>query len=85
MLNLFINNYIEQMLKKVRYEYDQETKSWCAILKELPGVFAQADTVEEARQQVAEVIEDYLIVSLQKNHKLPDFNKMVHINKLSYV
>ena len=82
MLNLFINNYIEGMLKKVRYEYDQEAKSWCAILKELPGVYAQADTVEEARQQVAEVIEDYLIVSLRENQKLPSFNKKIKFKKI---
>ena len=83
MLNLFINNYIEKMLKKVKYEYDEETKSWCAILKELPGVYAQADSVEDVRQQVAEVIEDFIIVSLQKEHKLPSFNKKINL-KLSY-
>lgn len=75
MLNLFINNYIEKMLKKVQYEYDEETKSWCAILKDLPGVYAQADNVEEAREQIAEVIEDYIIVSLQKHQELPAFKK----------
>ena len=79
MLNLFINNYIEKMLNKVKYEYDEKTKSWCAILKELPGVYAQADTIEEARQQIAEVIEDYIIVNLQRNHKLPAFNKKVNL------
>ncbi|MFH1412672.1 MAG: DUF1902 domain-containing protein [bacterium] len=79
MLNLFINNYIEKMLKKVRYEFDEETKSWCAVLKELPGVYAQADTVEEVRQQVAEVIEDYIIISLQNNHNLFAFEKKVNL------
>jgi len=81
MLNLFINNYIEKMLKKVKYQYDENTKSWCAILEELPGVYAQADTVEAVRQQVAEVIEDYIIVSLQKNQELKSFKK---IKKMVY-
>ncbi|MFH1192421.1 MAG: DUF1902 domain-containing protein [bacterium] len=79
MLNLFINNYIEKMLKKVQYEYDAETKSWCAILKDLPGVYAQADNIEDARQQVAEVIEDYIIVSLQKHQELAVFKENKNI------
>ncbi|MFH1412916.1 MAG: type II toxin-antitoxin system HicB family antitoxin [bacterium] len=85
MLNLFINNYVEKMLKKVRYEFDKETKSWCAILKELPGVYAQADTVEEVRQQAAEVIEDYVIVSLQNSHNLPAFKKKINLKAKAYV
>lgn len=73
MLNLSINNYIEKMLKKVRYEYDAETKQWCAILSPLPGAYTQADSVEQARQTMAEVIEDYVIVSLQHGDPLPGF------------
>ena len=75
MLNLFLNNYIEKMLGKAEYAYDNETKSWCVVLDDLPGVYAQADSVEQARQQMAEVIEDYIIVSLRQNNKLPFFNK----------
>ena len=73
-MKLFIISYIENLIKKADYEYDEETKSWCASIDELPGAYAQADTVEKARQQLAEVIEDYIIVSLKENQKLPNFN-----------
>ena len=63
---MLIATYITQQLKKARYEYDSEAKVWCAWVTALPGVYAQAETVEEVRMQLAEVIEDYLIVSLQK-------------------
>ena len=59
-MKLFIIQYIKNLLSKAEYEYDKETKSWCASLKDLPGVYAQADTVEEVRSQLAEVIEDYI-------------------------
>jgi predicted RNase H-like HicB family nuclease len=61
-MKLFITSYIEKLLKKASYEYDDETKSWCASINELPGAYAQADTVEKVRQELAEVIEDYVIV-----------------------
>ncbi|MFH1890745.1 MAG: type II toxin-antitoxin system HicB family antitoxin [Candidatus Kuenenbacteria bacterium] len=75
MLNLFLNNYIEKMLGKAKYTYDEQTKSWCVVLNDLPGAYAQADSVEKARQQMAEVIEDYVIINLRQNNRLPFFNK----------
>ena len=73
-MKLFITSYIEKLLKKADYEYDKETKSWCASIDKLPGAYAQGDTVEEARQELTEVIEDYIIESLKENQKLPNFN-----------
>lgn len=75
-MKLYIAEYIENLLKKAEYEYDEETRSWCASVKELPGAYAQADTVEEAREQLAEVIEDYILVSLQDKQILPGFKKL---------
>jgi len=75
-MKLYITQYIENLLRKAEYEYDKETKSWCANVKDLPGAYAQANSVEEAREQLAEVIEDYVLVSLQEKHSLPDFKKL---------
>lgn len=72
-MGLFISSYIENFLKKAKYEYDEETKSWCASVKDLPGVYAQADSVEETREQLAEVIEEYILISLQERRTLPGF------------
>ncbi len=75
-MKLYIPRYIENILRKAEYEYDEETKSWCANVKELPGAYAQANSVEEVREQLAEVIEDYILVSLQERHSLPGFKKL---------
>lgn len=75
-MKLFINTYIENFLRKARYEYDEHTKSWCASVKELPGAYAQADTIEETRERLAEVIEDYILVSLHERQFLPGFKKL---------
>ncbi len=64
-MELFLIKYINKMLKKANYEYDLATNSWCANVDELPGVYAQADTIEDVRSELAEIIEEYVFVSLQ--------------------
>jgi predicted RNase H-like HicB family nuclease len=75
-MKLYIAKYIENLLRKAEYEYDEKTKSWCASIEDLPGVYAQADTVEEVREQLAEVIEDYILINLQEKQPLPGFKKL---------
>ena len=87
-MKLFINSYIEEILKKAKYEYGEATKSWCAKVDILPGAYAQADTLEEVRSQLAEVIEEYVLVSLANGDKLPkidglDFSFVFKKQKIS--
>lgn len=72
-MELYLIKYLNKMLKKAKYEYDQATNSWCASVDELPGVYSQADTIEDARSELGEVIEEYVFVSLQEGHPLPEF------------
>lgn len=81
-MRLFIPTYIEQYLQKATYEFDTATKSWCAYVKELPGVYAQADSKEELRNELGEVIEEYILVSLYQKQTLPNFKKFAR--KLTY-
>lgn len=75
-MKLYITQYIENLLRKAEYEYDKETKSWCASVKNLPGAYAQADSVEQTREQLAEIIEDYILLSIQEKQPLPNFKKL---------
>jgi len=79
-MKLYIAQYIENLLRKAEYEYDKKTKSWCASVDDLPGAYAQADTVEEVREQLAQVIEDYILVSLRERQFLPGFKKSAKIH-----
>ncbi|RLC33455.1 MAG: type II toxin-antitoxin system HicB family antitoxin [Candidatus Nealsonbacteria bacterium] len=79
-MKLYITQYIENLLRKAEYEYDKETGSWCASVADLPGVYAQGDTVEETREQLAEVIEDYILVSLREKQRLPGFKKPIKVH-----
>ena len=75
-MKLYIITYIEEFLKSAQYEYDKATDSWCASVPGLPGAYAQADTVEQVREQLAEVIEDYILVSIHQQENLQGFKKL---------
>ena len=68
-----ISAYIAKQLAKAKYEFDPNTKSWCAWVSSLPGVYAQAESVEEVRSELADVIEEYIIVKLKSGQNLPQF------------
>lgn len=82
-MNLYIMSYIETMLRQANYEFDEQTKSWCASVDALPGAYAQADTVEDVRAELAEVIEEYVLVSLQEGHPLPEFKNFRKPSKVT--
>ena len=67
------SKYIEKMLARATYEYDESVKQWAAWIDEVPGVYAQEPTVEGARKELASVLEDYILVSLSEGRRVPGF------------
>ena len=67
------SKYIERMLAKATYEYDESVKQWAAWVGDMPGVYAQAPTVEETRRELSSVLEDYVLVSLSEGKRIPGF------------
>lgn len=82
MHSLFISHSVDSYLKDAQYEHDAETRQWCAWVERLPWAYAQADTVEDVRNQLAEVVEDYLLVSLYNQSSTPEFQQFA--KPLSY-
>jgi len=74
MRRVTLTEYVNEALERATYEYDADTESWCAWVEALPGCWSQADTVEEARRELAEVIEGWVILSLQRGHPIPALN-----------
>ena len=77
-MELSINSYIKKLLKKADYEYDKQTKSWCASVDDLPGAYAQADAKRVVKEQLVEVIEDYILQSNKDYCLFGVFNGKIH-------
>jgi len=65
-----ITKYIEQALAKARYEA-LEDGSFCATVPGLRGVLAVGQGVEECRAQLAEVIEEWILVRVARGLDVP--------------
>lgn len=66
-----LQGYIQAALEKAQYEFDENQKVFVASILELPGVVAQAKTIEKARSKLAEIIEDWILVGLQFGDEIP--------------
>jgi len=72
-MELYLSSYIQKVLERVEYEYDPSVKRWAAWIPNVPGVYAQAKTVEFARRELAAALEVYILVSLKRGGRLPGF------------
>jgi len=80
-----IIEYIEEALKRARYEIIKDEEPYYGEVKELPGVWATGKTLEECRENLKEVIEDWIIISLKKNLPIPKLGsyEIKEIKKIS--
>ncbi len=78
-----IKEYVLKYLPKARYK-KMDGKIY-ADIKELRGVWAMANTKEECKKELAEVIEGWVLFRLEKGLPIPDFNiQSHHMSQRSY-
>ncbi len=71
---LYLPSYIQKILKNAEYEYDPSVKRWAGWIPGVRGVFSQAKTVEEAREELASALEVYVLIALKRGGELPGFS-----------
>ena len=74
-----LTEYIRCALGKAHYEIMENGRYWGEI-PSLQGVWAEAKTLEQCRELLREVLEDWLIVGFREGHTIPiidgiDLNK----------
>jgi len=65
-----IREYIDRALRKARYDR-LDDGSFVAEVPELPGVLANAATLEACRDQLAEVVEEWILVRVSRGLAVP--------------
>lgn len=66
-----ITEYIEEALKRAHYEIIDDEEPFYGEIKELKGVWATAKTLEECRQNLKDVIEGWILISIKKGATIP--------------
>jgi predicted RNase H-like HicB family nuclease len=78
-----IGRYVERALRKARY-VQLEDGSYCATVPGLRGVVATGASVETCREQLAEVIEAWVLVRVSRGLAVPAIGgATVHVKKAS--
>jgi len=66
-----IGEYVQEALNRAKYEMIEDEEPFYAEVPELPGVWATGRTLEECRTNLIEVIEGWILLSVQKELPIP--------------
>jgi len=65
-----LTRYIQQAMRHARYELMEDGRFFGRI-PECQGLWAEAATLEECREELQSALEDWLLLGLQLGHTLP--------------
>jgi predicted RNase H-like HicB family nuclease len=66
-----LTEYIEEALRRAQYEIIEDEEPYYGEVKELKGVWATGKTLEECRNNLKEVIEGWILLSIKKGLPIP--------------
>ena len=69
-----IIEYINEALKKAKYEIINDEEPYYGEIPEIKGVWATGESLEECREQLRETLDEWLILSFKKNLPIPGIN-----------
>jgi predicted RNase H-like HicB family nuclease len=70
-----ITSYVDQALRRAHYS-SLEDGTFCATVPALPGIIATGATVEECRDQLAEVVEEWVLVRVARGLRVPPLGRV---------
>jgi predicted RNase H-like HicB family nuclease len=70
-----ISRYVDEALRRARYD-KLDDGTFCAEVPGLRGVLATGETLEECRNQLAEVVEEWLLIRVAKRLPVPRLGKI---------
>lgn len=65
------NQYIQASLRKAKYEILEDDGTFYGEIPGFQGVWANAETPEDCRDELAEVLEEWIFLHLSDNTPLP--------------
>lgn len=66
-----LTNYIRAAMRKAKYEILQDDKSYYGEIPGFDGVYANADSLEACREELEEVLEEWILFRVSRNLTLP--------------
>ena len=70
-----LTEYVEEALRRARYEKIEDEEPYYGEVGELRGVWATGKTLEECRSNLKEVIEGWILLSIKRGLEIPPLGK----------
>lgn len=66
-----LTDYISAAMYKAHYEILPDDEGYFGKIEGFKGVWANADTLEACREELKEVLEEWILLGIKKGHTLP--------------
>jgi predicted RNase H-like HicB family nuclease len=66
-----LTNYIRAAMRQARYEILSDDGTFYGEIPGFDGVYANADTLEACREELEEVLEEWILFRVSRNLPLP--------------
>jgi predicted RNase H-like HicB family nuclease len=66
-----LTNYIRAAMRQARYEILPDDGTFYGEIPGFDGVYANAATLEACREELEEVLEEWIVLGLRLGHSLP--------------
>ena len=77
-------NYLQAAMRHARYEILTDDSSFYGNIPACNGVYANAPTLEACRDELAEVLEEWVLLRIHKNLSLPVIDgQVLHIREVA--
>ncbi|MBI2919372.1 MAG: type II toxin-antitoxin system HicB family antitoxin [Chloroflexi bacterium] len=67
-----LTEYIRAAMKRANYEILEDDNTFYGSIPGFRGVWSNADTLEECRDELQEVLEDWLLISIYRHLPVPE-------------
>ena len=74
--NVMIRKYIQTAMEHAKYEILKDDCTYYGEIKECPGVYSNAPTLEKCRNELEEVLEEWILFRVYKNLKIPTIDNV---------
>jgi len=64
-------DYVQAAMRRAAYKLLPDSEGFFAEIPGFAGVWADADSLEQAREELQQVLEDWILVRLRRNQDLP--------------
>jgi predicted RNase H-like HicB family nuclease len=76
-----LSEYIAKAVEKARYE-KMENGRYFATIPGLKGLWAEGKTIEAARRELIETLEDWVLISFRRGYPVPVLPGVTDLNQI---